>query len=184
MAAGNSLPIHRPLDRESLRAELRGWSELERRIALERVVEMLPDAEVEALLEGLVHLDEHAVPAGSRLPSLRERIDRHAAAARRGEFLGRYRLRNAHGEREPWQTTAWLAATVHLFELALERARHDAGEDALASLRELTALVNEVDERIDELVVFEDGSARLALGRELGLALELLDTKSSAGRDR
>jgi len=32
------------LDRESLRAKLRGWPEFQRRIALERVVEQPPDA--------------------------------------------------------------------------------------------------------------------------------------------
>jgi hypothetical protein len=163
------------VDRESLRAKLRSWSELQRRIALERVVEQLPDADLERLLDGLVRLCEHCSAGDVPAPSLSERVDCHAAATRRGEFHGRYVLRNDHGQREPWQTAAWLAATMHLFDCALERARLDGSAEALASLRTLTGLVEEVDERIDELVVFEDGCACDHLGSDVARAERVLN---------
>lgn len=174
-------PVESAFDRESLRAKLRVWTELQRKIALERVVEHLPDTSLEAVLNGLVHLDEHRFAGEPRTPTMDERIEAHVAATRRGDFRSDYVLRNAHGQREPWQTTAWLAATAHLFDCALEHVRSDACEATLASLRRLSALVSEVDERYDELVVFEDGSAHLSLGHELRLARELLAPHPSSG---
>lgn len=155
------------LDRESLRARIRVWSDHEFRIALERVVEQLPDSDIERLLRGLVHLHEHRVEGGAPSHSLRERIEAHADATRRGEFRGELVLRNAPGQREPWQTAAWLAATSHTFDLALDRMRIDADAPSLAGLSALTMLVGEVDERPDELVVFESGGARESLAHEL-----------------
>ena len=171
-------------NRESLRAELRGWSERERRIVVERLVEHLPDTCVEMLLEGLVYLDDHVITTESEPPPLRERIERHVRATRSGEFRGEYELRNAHGQREPWQTEAWVAATGHLFELALAQARPGADEDARENVRALVALAREVDERTDELVVFEEAGAWLAVGHGLERAKKLLDGGSSAGQAR
>jgi hypothetical protein len=153
--------VNGAIDRESLRAWLRRCSEHERRIALERVVELSSDAEIERLLGGLIYLHEHRLEEGSSAPSLPERVELHVAATRRGEFRGEYEMNNAHGQREPWQTAAWLAATAHLFDCVTERARSDAGAETVASLRALTALVEEVDERADELVTFEEGCARV-----------------------
>lgn len=164
------------LDRENLRLLLRSWSDHQRRIALERVIEQVPDATLETLLHGLVHLGPHRLPAEARAPSLRERIDALAAATRRGDYLGQYELRNAHGQREPWQTAAWLAATSHLFELALLQLHADATEASLFCLQTLTTLVAEVDERVDELVVFEDSSASQAFSQEVQQAKRLLNS--------
>jgi len=143
------------------------------------MVEHLPDAALDALLNGLVHLREHRLAEDTRTPTMDERIEAHVAATRRGDFRGDYMLRNAHGQREPWQTSAWLAATTHLFNCALEHARSDASETTLASLHKLTALVSEVDERYDALVVFEDDSAHLSLDHELRRTRELLAQRSS-----
>ena len=171
--------MSRAIDREALRRRLRVCTELQRRIALERVVERLTDDELAAVLRGLVHVDEH-VAGEARALSLDERIEAHVAATRRGNFRGEYVLRNAHGQRAPWQTTAWVATTAHIFDCALERARGDAGETTLRPLRTLTRLVAEVDERCDELVVFEDENARFALEHGLGVARELLLGSSGA----
>ena len=130
---------------------------------MERVVEVLPDAVLEGLLADLVRLDEHRASASAPSLSLNDRIAAHAAATRRGEFLGEYEMRNHHGQREPGQTHAWIAATWDLFDLARAAAPEESG----AALRALTALVAEVDERAEELVVFEDANARDQFGLSL-----------------
>ncbi len=148
------------INRESLRAATRALSDEQRRIALERAVERLPDATLEELLGDLVMLQEHRTPSGTPPPSLSERIAAHVDATRRGDFLGKYEMRNRHGQREPSQTRAWIAATWHLLDLARK-----AGDEA--NLRALKALVEEVDERPDELVVFEDANAGDHFGIDL-----------------
>lgn len=167
-------PTSGALDREALRATLRTWSDLERRIALERVVEQLSDSSLETLLDGLVYMNQHCAAGDSPTPTLRERVEAHVAATRRGDFLGQFEYRNHHGERAPQQTLAWLAATAHLFDLSLERARHSPDEDTLADLRSLTTLVQEVDQRAEEFVVFEDANARDLLGHDLDRAMRYL----------
>ncbi len=85
--------------------------------------------------------------------------------------LGDLVIRNQHGQREPWQTRAWVAATSHLFDLALERPRNNGDE---ATLRSLVTLVEEVDDRIDEFVAFEDSCACDELSCSLETARTLL----------
>jgi len=149
----------RPFDRHALRAISRRWCSLQRRLLIERVLEHAREEDLERLLKGLVHLD--AVRSERVDPrSLVERVAAHVSATRSGAFLGEYVLRNAHGQREPWQTRAWVAATAHLFDLASDRGTTPFEEGALHSL---IALVGEVDERTDELVEFEDSCASAAL---------------------
>jgi hypothetical protein len=69
-------------------------------------------------------------------------------------------VRNGHGQREPWQTDAWVATTWHLFEAALGACDSGTNAEAAACLRELRDLVHEVDEHCDELVTFEDSGAQ------------------------
>lgn len=108
-------------DRESIRARLRMWRDVDRRLALERAVEHLPDDALALLLDGMLRLDEHR--SSARRPSLLERVREHAAATRRGDHRGNYVIRNAHGQRQPWQTDAWIAATHNLFDLELADVR-------------------------------------------------------------
>ncbi|MCP3917196.1 MAG: hypothetical protein GY711_16730 [bacterium] len=159
-----------PLDRDALREISRRWSSSERRLLIERVLEHLPEEELERLLEGLVHLAR--VRCDRTDPRhLDDRVADHVASTRHGDFLGDLVIRNAHGQREPWQTRAWVAATSLLFDLALDCARNNGTEDAL---RSLVALAEEVDERIDELVVLEDSSAREEFWHSLQAARSLL----------
>jgi len=116
----------------------------------------------------------HRVPSRPSAQALPTPQRACSAATHSGEFLGNYTLRNAHGEREPWQTSAWLAATSHLFDLALQQASHKPDANALSRLQALTALVTEVDDRTDELVAFEDTDAELKLSHELNQARRLL----------
>lgn len=155
------------LDRESLRARLALWSDVQRRIATERLVDRLPDALLVEILDGLVHLHEHRTARPGSTASLLERVDAHVLATRRRSFLGEYELRNRHGQREPWQTQAWIAATSHLFALALARAEDRSDLESRASLVLLVSLVEEVDEHVDKFVVFEDSSARDHFGHEV-----------------
>jgi len=175
--------VNTPLDRDALRARLRMTSDHQRRLVLERIVEQLPDADLARLLDGIVHLDEH--PAGHPVatPSLAERVARHAAATRRGQYLGKYILRNAHGQREPTETAEWLAASSHLFECALERAHLDPNAETLNCLRVLTRLVEEVDQRPDELLVFEDDRASDHLIHEYPRTKRLLESLDLSSRD-
>lgn len=156
-----------------MREQARRWTDPQRRILIERVVEHVPDVVLERLLQGLVYLDKQSA-SGGRPSLLHDRVAAHAAATRRGDFLGDLVIRNKHGQREPWQTQAWIAATSHLFDLALQRAHLDADADTLAALRSLVSLVKEVDKRIDELVVFEDDSANLYFHYDLLRAQVLL----------
>lgn len=160
------------LDRDALREISRRWSSSQRRLLVERVLEFSPDRDLERLLEGLVHL-ENARCDRTDPPSLDDRVADHASSTRRGDFLGNYALRNEHGQREPWQTRAWVAATSHLFDLALASTPSNGSQRAL---RSLNALVEEVDERIDDLVVFEDSCARDELGGSIQAARALLST--------
>lgn len=162
------------LDRAALRERLKLLSDVQRRIVLERAVEHLPDSTLDALLDGLVRMDERRAE-GLASPSLRERVESHAAATRRGDFRGEYLLRNCHGQREPWQTAAWIAATAHLFDLVLERVRAGADVVAPGCLRSLVELVEEVDDRTDELVVFEDSSAAEEVASDLAAARRLAE---------
>ncbi len=166
------------LDREHLRARFRRFSDLQLRLVLERMLEHLPDAELETLLAGVEHLN-HRLPAGQLPPSIAERVQAHAAATYAGEFSGKYVLRNAHGQRQPWQTAAWLAATSHLFEIIFTSLRGQRDEAMFVCLRSLCRLVLEVDRRLVEdgveLIVFEDDCAKYALSDELDLARALLE---------
>lgn len=155
--------LHRPLhvvtmntafDRESIRAQLRMWRDVDRRLALERAVEHLSDDALAILFDGMLRLDEHR--SSAQRPSLFERVREHDAATRRGEYVGRFQYNNAHGQREPWQTTAWVAATSHLFELALAAAAGHPSSTATASLHLLVDLVAAVDDDPERFVVFED----------------------------
>lgn len=150
-----------PLDRDALRRAVRNWSSSQRRLLVERAVEHLRDEDLERLLVDLLHLDRfRRDPAESQ--SLVDRVADHVTATRRGDFLGDLMIRNRHGQREPEETRAWVAATSHLFDLAGEFVRN-GGSDA--PLRALVDLVEDVDERPDELVVFEDSCARDELPR-------------------
>ncbi|MBI1379871.1 MAG: hypothetical protein GC161_02140 [Planctomycetaceae bacterium] len=151
--------MNTPIDRDLLRSQLRAISDHQRRLVLERVVEHLPDAELARLLDGLVHVPHHHADHPATTPSLRERIESHAAATRRGDYFGNYILRNAHGQREPHETADWLATTSHLFDCALSHAERTPDAETLACLRTLSALAEEVDQRTDEWVVFEDDRA-------------------------
>lgn len=159
----------RTLNREAIRRQARTWTEVQRRLLVERVIEELPHPALARLLQGLVQ-----DPDGEeRRIALAARVEAHVEATRRREFRGGLLLRNAHGQRAPWQTDAWTAATAHLFELASEREPLDA--EASTSLRALLALVEEVDERPDELVVFEDDDkAALVLAWAIERARRLL----------
>ncbi len=150
--------MNRELDREALRERMQVLSDVGQRLVLERVVERLPDATLELLLDGLVRLDARD-PASPPPPTPIQRVEAHIAATRRGAFLGEYVIRNKHGQREPWQTAAWVAATSHLFEVTFARIGAAREQATLASLRSLVELVAEVDERVEEFVVFEDSSA-------------------------
>ncbi len=162
--------------REKLRLTVRNWQEPQRRIALERIIEYLPDDQLAVVLEDLARLNAPPVAVGAPLPTLIERVASHATATRCGEYLGGLSLRNEHGQRDPWQTHAWDAATWHLFDLALKRAAENEDRDAITALRMLVELVEEVTERIDELVVFEDSSAGAELDHQLRRAQILLST--------
>ncbi|MCP3915946.1 MAG: hypothetical protein GY711_10360 [bacterium] len=141
-----------------------------RRLLIERVLEHLPENELESLLEGLVHLER--VRCGRTDPRrLGDRVADRVSTTRRGGFLGDLVIRNQHGQREPWQTRAWVAATSHLVDLALERPRNNGDE---ATLRSLVTLVEEVDDRIDEFVAFEDSCACDELSCSLETARTLL----------
>lgn len=163
-----------PIDRESVREHTRRWSDPQRRVLVERVVEHLPDVILERLFEGLVRLDEHRVEGDLPASGLHDRVAAHVAATRRGDFLGDLVIRNKHGQRQPWQTGAWIAATSHLFDLALRHADPKADVETAEALRILVALVAEVDERIDEFVVFEDDCASLRFHYDLQQARALL----------
>lgn len=175
-----------PIDRESLRAELRVQPDCVRRLALERVVEQLSDADLARLFGGLTRLDRHRTEPGRRplelaLEPARARIRRHAAATLRGEYLGEISLKHPHGERAPKMTAIWLAATAHLLDVALAGARTHPDEEVLAGLRELVEMIAEVDRRPDELVVFEDDdSAVLFMDGALRKARALLGGKPRA----
>jgi hypothetical protein len=158
------------LGREELRERLRALTDVQRRLVLERAVEHLPDSALGTLLEGIVGLDECRAEDRAQ-PSLGERVDSHVAATRRGAFRGEYLLRNRHGQREPWQTAAWIATTSHLFDLALKGSVARAA--AAGHLLSLLGLVEEVDDRPDEFVVFEDSSAAEELASELAEAERL-----------
>jgi hypothetical protein len=151
------------LDRDALREQTRRWTATQRLLLVERVVEHMPEADLERLLVGLVRLDQVRTGDLDHPTSPADRVAAHAAATQRGDFLGDLIIRNKHGQREPWQTHAWVAATSHLFDLALEHRTEDA-------LRDLVALVEEVDERCDRLVVFEDSCADENLGRQVEAA--------------
>ena len=155
------------LDREALRMEVRSWSDHHQRLALERVVEQIPDAMLEQLLRGLAQLNRVDAKAELRAPCLRRRVEAHVAATRSREFLGEFVQRNEWGDREPWQTAAWLAATSHLFDMLFERVHEDGDAEAQVGLREMVALIHEVDDRCDEFIVFEEGGARSQFGPEL-----------------
>ena len=90
-------------------------------------------------------------------------------------------MNNRWGEREPWQTDAWLAATTHLFDLLLERARGGEDGEAREGLRSLIALAEEADGRADELVVFEETGAREHLGHVLQLAVDFVGVARRSG---
>lgn len=166
--------MEREFDREALRERLRKLSDVERRIVLERVAEQLTDATLESLFDALVPLDLRPADAPAP-PSLSERVEAHVAATRHGAFRGELVLRNEHGQREPWETVAWVAATSHLFDATLGRIRDPADEVSLASLRSLVELVTEVDERTEELVVFEDSCARDHFWSDLASARRILE---------
>lgn len=157
------------LDRQSLAAKVRVWSDIQRRIALERVVEQLPEAMLATLLDGLVRLEEHRTRSEPR--TLDARIAAHVAATLRGEFRGELDFGNRHGQREPWQTATWLATTGHLFDLALQRA------DSIDGLRALVALVEEVDGRADELIAFEEMGAGEHFGFDVERAARLISAR-------
>jgi len=98
------------LDRNALREITRRWSSSQRSLLVERVLEHPPEQDLEPLLEGLVHLEgvrcDRADP-----PCLDGRVADLVSSTRRGDFLGDLGVRNRHGQREPWQTRAWVAAT-------------------------------------------------------------------------
>jgi len=145
-----------PLDRDALRQVSQIWTDKQRRLLVERVIDHLPDPELERVLGDLVHLDQFRCRQPDPRP-LADRVAEHVAATRRGDFLGDYILRNRHGEREPEETRAWVATMWHLFDLAKALVQ-DGGSDA--PWRALVDLVDEVDQRPDELVVFEDSCAQ------------------------
>lgn len=154
------------IDREALRQHLHHLRDWARRLVLERIVEHLGDDDVRRLLRGLVRFESG--PESRAQPALLDRIRAHVEAVRSGVYRGEYVLRNAHGQREPPETAVWEATTAHLFDLAFERIDAGADPDAAAGARELAALVVEIDDRPDELVVLEDCNARDAFARELG----------------
>ncbi len=162
------------LGREGLREPVRNWTACQRRIFVERAIERLPRDLLVELLEGLVRPDHLHGIGTSPTPPLLDRVTRHVEATRRGDFLGDYALRNRHGEREPQETHAWVAATSHLFDLALTRCADPHDDEARTCLDLLSALSHEVDERPEELVCFEDSDAALELSHELDRARRLL----------
>ena len=154
------MPTHlSSLPRQDLSLELRRWNETQRRVALERVIEYIPDDQLAAILEDLALLETLPAATAEPFPSIGQRAAAHAIATRSGEFLGDLMIRNQHGQRSPWQTHAWSAATWHLFDIALKRTAEHANHEAMTALQVLVELVEEVTDRVDELVVFEDSSA-------------------------
>ena len=162
---------HSSLDREVLRGISRTWSSHQRRLLVERILEYATEEDLERLLDGLVRL-ERVRCSRPETRSLDDRVADHVSSTRRGDFLGDFVIRNKHGQRGPWQTKAWVAATSHLFDLALAGARSGGSRGALDAL---VALVQEVDERIDELVVFGDSCAREKFWYDLESASSVLD---------
>ena len=111
-----------PLDRERLRQRVRAWTEVQRLILVERVIEDLPPQALRQLLHRLVSPDLLVGAGEAARPGLLERVEAHGEETRAGRYLGSYVVRNRPGEREPEETACWVAATAHLFELALERS--------------------------------------------------------------
>ncbi len=162
------------LQREQLRARARQWSEVQRRLFIEHAIEHLSAESLAKLLAG-VEGQRAASDSTEAQPGLLERVTRHVEATRSREYLGEYVTRNRPGEREPGQTAAWVAATSHLFDLALELAAASLDADNAKALRLLCDVVREVDERPDELVVFEDDDcAKLYCGEDVRKAHRLL----------
>lgn len=149
------------IDREALRLELHHLRDAARRVVLERIVEHLADKDVRRLLDGFVRFRPPV--EGRAQPTLLDRIRAHVKATRSGVYLGEYAIRNAHGQREPPETALWESTTAHLFDLALASAAAGAGTDAdpdaTNGAAALAALVAEIDDRPDELVVLEDRNA-------------------------
>ncbi len=160
------------IDREALRGRLPQLSDPMRRVVLERTVEHLGDAELRRLFDGVDWLETRTddLPKPTQL----ERVRAHVEATRRGAFFGRYVDRNAHGQREPEETAAWKSTTWHLFDLVLERAKVKWGAEVAECAAALADLVDEVDARVDELVVFEDSAAEYSLGGSRDAARRLL----------
>jgi hypothetical protein len=157
-------------DREPLRNRVRGWTDAQRRLFVDRALETLRDEELVRLLTGLATPEEIRRWVSSKAESLPERVRRHAEATRAGDFRGDLLVRNDHGHRTPWQTDAWLATTGSLFHAALAACGADASAEPVDCLRQLCDLVREVDGRRDELVTFEDSCARHTFHAELARA--------------
>lgn len=152
------------LDREGLRQQLRHFTDVDRRLVLERVVDYLADEDVRRMLEGMVRFDERLDDHPSR--TLLDRVRAHVAATRSGVYRGKYTLRNAHGQREPAETAMWESLTAHLFDLVRERVSKTSDDEVLTCATALIELVDEVDQRDEDLVVFEDRCARERFARE------------------
>jgi hypothetical protein len=170
------------LDREGLRQQLRHFTDVDRRLVLERVVDYLADEDVRRMLEGMVRFDERVGEHPSR--SLLDRVRAHVAATRSGVYRGKYTLRNAHGQREPAETAMWESLTAHLFDLVRERASKTSDDELLTCATALIELVDEVDQRAEDLVVFEDRCAREWFAREqedLRLWMGVHEEKDQAG---
>lgn len=160
------------IDRERLRVLARHWSSHQRRLVVERILEQLDDGALDSLLDGIAHLPRtrHSPHESS---SLDARVVDHVVATLRGDFMGPLVIRNAHGQRAPSQTNAWLAATSHLFDLAISATRAHGDTDPLAVLVDL---VEQVDRVPDEFVTFEESCARDELWDSLESAWRRLST--------
>lgn len=167
----------RELDRESLRQRLHHLTDLDRRIVLERIVEHLAEEDVRRLLDGFLRFEER--PNDQSPHSLLDRVRSHVAATRSGTYRGECVLRNAHGQREPRGTALWESVTAHMFDLVQERAITTWGADVATCATALADLVDEVDEGVDDLVVFEDRCSRERFATDQGNLRRLLAARAA-----
>jgi hypothetical protein len=153
---------NRPLELAQVRLALRTFSRRSLLIIAERAAELVPPAQLKALLGDFVDLD--AIATATSAPSLLEEVRRFDACSRAGKYYEDFAVNARNCPEQSKGTDAFMAEFDRLLAKCLRETETGPRPAVLQAFELLLALLRHIDAGHDDVIFFADEGGSWQIG--------------------